>query len=126
MALSEYEREMLEALEGQLADEDPNLAQKLAPQTAAPLMWTIVPRNLVFGLMIAVLGLGVTLAGVNAAILPLGFLGVAVVFAGFWYLGSGLRQKPGKAPQAKPQVPTVSFMEKQAQEWLRRMQEGGK
>lgn len=130
MALSDYERKMLEELENQLSDEDPSFAEALAPEGAAgnsvPGEFTIAPRNLVLGLLIIILGLGVMIGGVAIEQVLVGILGVAVIFAGFWYLSNGIKRTAGKARPKKasggPAGP--SFMEKQAQEWLRRMQEG--
>lgn len=128
MALSEYEKRMLEELESQLRDVDDELSEGVAntPQTVT--QWGVAPRNLILGLIIAVIGLLVVLAGVAAEIVAIGVLGVAIVFVGFWYLSNGIIKRrriapPSTQPQSKDSGP--SMMEKQAQEWLRRMQERG-
>lgn len=128
MALSDYERKMLEELENQLSDEDPSFAEALAPEEAipGPGSFTIAARNLVLGLLIVIVGLSVMIGGVAIEQILVGLLGVAVIFAGFWYLSSGFKMVAGKSrPQKTTKGPNgPSFMEKQAQEWLRRMQEG--
>ncbi|WP_124055007.1 DUF3040 domain-containing protein [Arcanobacterium ihumii] len=129
MALSDYERRMLEELESQLSGDDPKFAQTLASDEGTVKRLSISPKNLVGGLIIAVLGLGVVLLGVSLEIVALGVLGVVVVFAGFWYLSNGATQKSirlsstshtGKSPFGG----SGNFMEKQAQEWLRRRDQG--
>ncbi|QOQ39015.1 DUF3040 domain-containing protein [Trueperella pecoris] len=123
MALSDYERKMLEQLEAQLADDDPTLAQSLATDEHAPTATAFSPKHLVIGLIVAVLGLLIVLGGVAAEIILVGVLGFVVVFAGLWYLSEGVTKVAvpagGQAPR-RSQGP--SFMEQQMEQWRKRQQ----
>lgn len=138
MALTDDERRMLEQLEAQLANDDPSFVEALAvDDSESGVSFGISPKHLVMGLVIAMLGLLVVLAGVAVEIIPLGIAGAVIVFLGFWYLSSGVgKGKPHTAhsAQASPVQPsrhdkdahaTGSFMERQAQAWERRRQERG-
>ena len=135
MALSDDERKMLEQLEAQLANEDPAFVQALAPEVAESesVGFSVSPRHLVLGLIIAVLGIIVVLAGVTLEMVPIGIVGAIVVFAGFWYLaaGAGLGKQPAEAagkaakPVAPKQLKKSDFMERQAQAWQKRRDERG-
>lgn len=121
MALSDYERKMLEELESQLHSDDPKLSETLRSEKTTATQLSIAPKNLVGGIVIIILGLAVVIAGVAAEIVPIGVGGVAVVFAGFWYLSSGFVRKEKKVTSPKrPKGASLSFFEKQAEEWLRR------
>ncbi|MBM7825605.1 hypothetical protein JOD55_001432 [Arcanobacterium pluranimalium] len=125
MALSDYERRMLEELENQLSGDDPKFAQTLASDEGTVKRLSISPKNLVGGLIIAVLGLGVVLLGVSMEIVALGVLGVVIVFGGLWYLTNGTTQRQVKISStslhgSSSTRNSMNFMEKQAQEWLRR------
>ncbi len=124
MPLSEYERKMLEELEAQLADEDPSFADTLKPEPPAsgvPMRLSI--RHLVLGLLVAVLGIAVLVAGIAFEIVPVGVLGVVVMFGGFWYIAEGMQSGPA-GPGAEPKKPKRSgggnFMSRQSEEWERR------
>lgn len=127
MALSDYERRMLEELEAQLTDDDPKFAEALAPEDGGDTRLAISPRHLVFGLIGAVVGLLVVVAGIATELIIIGVAGVIMVFLGLWYVVGGTKQVPvaaGSKP-TRPQAGGPGFMEKQAQEWMRR-REGGK
>ena len=138
MALTDDERRMLEQLEAQLANDDPSFAEALAVDNSENGMsFGISPKHLVVGLVIAVLGLFVVLAGVAAEIISLGIAGAVIVFLGFWYLSSGMgKGRPsavslGESAPVRPSMngknahTTDSFMERQAQAWGKRRQERG-
>lgn len=122
MALSEYERKMLENLEAQLADDDPKLAESLASKQAGPTQTTISPKHLVVGLIVAVVGLLVVLGGVASEIILVGVLGFAVVFGGLWYLSEGMTRVEAPAGARRKPRSRTSFMEQQMEEWRRRQQ----
>lgn len=132
MALSEYERQMLADLESQLTGEDAKFSDALAKESGAPMHWAISAKKLILGLIIAVVGLLVVLGGVALEVVPVGVLGVIVVFLGFWYVSTGLVQKPGQGGGSARRSPKPKsggqgdFMQRQAEEWLRRMQDGNK
>ncbi|MCI7305636.1 MULTISPECIES: DUF3040 domain-containing protein [Trueperella] len=122
MALSDYERRMLEQLEAQLVDDDPRLAQSLASKEREATQTSLSPKHLVIGLIVAVLGLLVVLGGVASELVPLGVAGVVVVFAGLWYLSAGMTKVSGEAKPRK-QAGRSDFMERQMEQWRKR-QEG--
>lgn len=130
MALSEYERQMLADLESQLSGEDPKFGEALAHDSSAPMHWTISAKKLILGLIIAMLGLGIVLGGVALELVSVGVLGVIVVFLGFWYISTGIVKKPGQGggnarPHPRPKIGGQGdFMQRQAEEWLRRINEG--
>ena len=138
MALTDDERRMLEQLEAQLANDDPSFVEALAvDDSESGVSFGVSPKHLVMGLVIAMLGLLVVLAGVAVEIIPLGIAGAVIVFLGFWYLSSGVgKGKPhtARSAQTSPVQPSRhdkdapaagSFMERQAQAWERRRQERG-
>lgn len=137
MPLSEYERKMLEELEAQLADEDPSFADTLKPEPvpeSASMQLSI--RHLVVGLLVSVLGIGVLVGGIAIEQVILGVLGVAILFAGFWYIAGGMQSgKGGKRStgdrSSHPTDPSPDhgsarepksggFMDRQAQMWEKR------
>lgn len=96
MGLSDYERQMLEELEAQLASEDPSLLKTMRPEEpAAPQPRpTLSIRNLVLGLLIFFAGIGVLLGGVTLDQVWLGGIGVIVMFLGAWYVTAGCSGAP--------------------------------
>ncbi|MGV4415836.1 DUF3040 domain-containing protein [Trueperella pyogenes] len=123
MALSDYERRMLEQLEAQLADDDPKLAESLAPEDAGFTRTAMSPKHLVVGLIVAVLGLMIVLGGVAGEMVVVGVLGVLGVFGGLWYVSEGVRKVAGEAgTPRKDRGSNSSFMEKQMEEWRKRQQ----
>ncbi|XCB30342.1 DUF3040 domain-containing protein [Arcanobacterium hippocoleae] len=131
MALSDYERQMLADLESQLNGEDVRFTETLAAESGAPMRWAVSAKNLIFGLIMAVVGLAVVMGGVALEIVPVGVLGVIVVFAGFWYISAGIVKKPGGGGSlhlnSKPKGGGQGdFMQRQAEEWLKRMREGNR
>ncbi|MDO5025570.1 MAG: DUF3040 domain-containing protein [Trueperella sp.] len=123
MGLSDYEKQMLQQLEEQLTGEDPKLATALAPEDGEHTRTAFSPRHLVIGLIVAVLGLAVAVVGVMSELILVGVAGFVIVFAGFWYVSMGMT-KVAAGPVKRQKSARLSFMEKQAQEWLKRQQEG--
>ncbi|MBP3223488.1 MAG: DUF3040 domain-containing protein [Actinomycetaceae bacterium] len=128
MALSDYERQMLEELEAQLADEDPSFASTMKPEDSPLSVGRNVHvslKNVVVGLLIVVAGIAVLVGGVEFSLLPIGFAGVFVVFVGFYYLFIGVKEteQSKEKETVKAKKDKVSFMEKQAQRWENRQQE---
>lgn len=128
MALSDYERQMLADLESQLSGENVKFAEALAQESDVRMRLSISPKNLVLGLVVVMLGLVTVLTGVAIEIVALGVFGVIVIFLGFWYVSAGFRKKPIAGGSAqnnpKPWQNGGDFMQKQAEEWLKRMQGG--
>lgn len=123
MALSDYERKMLEQLEAQLADDDPKLAESLAAKESSAMQTAISPKHLVVGLIVAVVGLLVVLGAVAIDQIVLGIAGFLVVFGGFWYLAAGMERVKAPAGSGQAQRKSrTSFMEQQMDEWRKRQQ----
>ncbi|MBR6459500.1 MAG: DUF3040 domain-containing protein [Actinomycetaceae bacterium] len=125
MALSDYERQMLEELEAQLADEDPSFARTMKPASISPVSGRQVSlRNIVIGTIIAVVGIALLVVSIALPFIPLGVFGVLVMGLGFWYASSSkdseaprpLQDVSGQASQSEGS----SFMERQAERWERR------
>lgn len=126
MALSDYERKMLEELEAQLKGEDPKFASSLDRETGADMRTAFSPRHLVLGLIIAVVGLLVVVGAVTWEIPLVGVLGAVIVWLGFMFVMKGTKkvaasQTAGSAPN-KPSG--ASFMEKQQEVFKKRREEG--
>ncbi|QJC21603.1 DUF3040 domain-containing protein [Arcanobacterium buesumense] len=129
MALSDYERKMLEQLEAQLKGEDPKLAESLAPEDLHQTRMALSARHLVLGLIAAVSGLGIVAAGVATEFISVGVVGAVVVWLGLMYIIQGMSQvtvETGKA--SKVHKPTgrqaQDFMERQKRAFEQRRDEG--
>ena len=124
MALSEYEQKMLAELEAQLTDEDPKLAESFRPAPTTHLRI----KNLIIGIFVALAGLGTVIAGVATTMTWLGVLGFAVMVAGVVYIFSGEQAEPSAKAGApkRPKAPTgaKSFMDRQAELWEKRRDQG--
>ena len=125
MALSDYERQMLEELEVQLADEDPSFAKTMKPAAMSVAAGRQVSlRNIVIGRIVAVVGITILVVSIALPFIPLGVLGVVIMGIGFWYAGSSA---PSKTPQSSrsadgqaANAKASSFMERQAERWQKR------
>ena len=131
MALSEYERKMLEELEAQLSDEDPGFADTLKPKPSPKAAARQVSiRHLVLGLLVVFGGIAVLTLGVSAEMEIVGLLGIVVMFLGTWYMTTGIKSFPIEKAEnddpgpKRPKAPRSSrfqdFMAKQAEEWEKR------
>ncbi len=123
MALSDYERQMLEELEAQLADEDPTFAKTMEPEPVSVRRHEFSLRHLVIGLVVAAAGIGVLVAGVAANLVVVGVAGVAVMFAGFWYVGTGIGEVSVESvgiAKGTGEGGARSFMDRQTEKWNRR------
>lgn len=125
MALSDYERQMLEELEAQLADEDPSFAKTMKPASVSPALQRQVSlRHIVLGTLIAVAGITLLVFSITLSFVPLGVLGVFVMGVGFWYASSPAGSVTVPTPDAeqtkRADTQKVSFMERQEQRWNKR------
>lgn len=125
MALSDYERQMLEELEAQLADEDPSFAKTMKPENVSPALGRRVSLpHIVIGMLIAVAGITLLVISISLPFIPLGVLGVVVMGLGFWYATSStesVSSSPSGTSSGQPrQSQKMSFMERQAERWDRR------
>lgn len=108
MALSEQEQELLAQLEKQL-NEDPAFASTMTG--SQPLVAQAVsssPRNLVIGALVAVVGLGIIIAGVSTKLILLGVLGFVVAAAGVYFATTAPKGKGTKATGGASTCPTPS------------------
>lgn len=128
MPLSEHEQQLLAQLEKQLHQEDPRLASTMRPE---PTRGRGSKRNVVLGVVIAVVGLGVVLAGVAANLIILGVLGFIVmgvgVYVAFIPAEGGMADSNPSGPKSGGSSPKSSsgFLHNLEQKWDRRNQGGG-
>ena len=122
MALSEREQELLSQLEKQLSD-DPAFTSSI-PVTSEPQVFGAVPqvsspRNLARGALIAVIGLGVIIAGVATKLIIVGVLGFLMAAGGVYF--ATLKPKtPVAAGQKSPssqKSPKSGFMQNLENKW---------
>lgn len=123
MALSEREQELLAQLEKQLND-DPAFASTMTG--SQPLVAPAVassPRNLVIGALIAVVGLGLIIAGVSTKLILLGVLGFVVAAAGVYFATTAPKNaKAAGSTATSRQAPSKSkgnsrFMQNLENKW---------
>lgn len=93
MPLSEHEQQLLAQLEQQLHADDPRFASSMKPGAARG---QGSMRNLVLGVVIAVIGLAVLLAGVATKLIIIGVIGFVVMGVGVYV--ATLRAKAGTNP----------------------------
>ncbi|WP_124109587.1 DUF3040 domain-containing protein [Kocuria rhizophila] len=129
MPLSEHEQQLLAQLEKQLHEDDPRFASSMHTETVRG---RGSMRNVVLGVVLAVVGLGVLLAGVSTQLIVVGVLGF-VIMAGGTYVAT-LRTKapageasstagtPGGAGPA-PKKPST-FLQGLEEKWDKRNQGG--
>lgn len=130
MALSERERQLLEQLEQQLHVEDPTFADTMQEEHPRTRPGSgLSGRNLVLGIVVAVLGLGLVLLGVATQLIFVGVLGF-LVMAGGVYLATLRRREDGAGPKSsgrtsrpRTQARGGSFMQRLEQQWEDRHRE---
>ncbi|USR80021.1 DUF3040 domain-containing protein [Arcanobacterium pinnipediorum] len=129
MALSDYERQMLEQLEAQLKGDDPTLAESLGTEDLEHTRLALSIRHLVLGLIVAVIGLGVVVVSVASELIIVGIVGGVTVWLGLMYIVRGM-SRVGVEAGGHAQRPTShsgeSFMERQKRAFDRRREEGGR
>ncbi|HIW99671.1 MAG TPA: DUF3040 domain-containing protein [Candidatus Nesterenkonia stercoripullorum] len=134
MPLSEREQRMLSELESQLQSEDPTFASSMqeAPSGALNV------RNLVLGLLVAVAGVGVLVAGIYVQWIPVGVLGFLIMGGGVYFATTGGSRGGssgggsggngggggGNGPRSSAPSPSGSFMGGLEQRWEERRQQG--
>lgn len=116
MALSEREQRLLEEMERNLYQNEADVLTTLGQSRRAPNYTAIV-----IGVVVAVAGIGLMIAGVNADLTWLGIVGFAVLFTGVMVAvavpGPELKLTPGSAGGKKP---TGSLMDRLNERWERR------
>lgn len=127
MPLSEHEQQLLAQLEKQLHQEDPRFASTMQPE---PTRGRGSKRNVVLGVVIAVVGLGIVLAGGATNLILLGVLGFIVMGVGVYVAiipAKGERAGSSSAGPKKGGSPKSSsgFLQNLEQKWDQRNQGGG-
>ena len=108
MALTEYEKKILEQMEASLREEDPALASQMsapaAEEDGEPARGPRAPRRIALGLTGAVLGMVVLVAAVSLGYsvlsILLGVAGFALTVAGILYALSRSGASSGSADEA--------------------------
>ena len=133
MPLSEHEQRLLEQMERALMAEDPKFATSLRHGSSGA-----DRRRIVGGVIGALVGMALLLAGVSASLPPLGVFGFIVMLASVFLVISGLRHAPSKkasaegvpgaAPAAapKPAKGQSGFMARFEQRWQDRNRRDGR
>lgn len=95
MALSDEERRRLERLEKELAAEHPDLARKLQ----AGFTRSRSRARIVYGVMGALAGFAVVIAGIITDLTVVGVIGfLLMVASGYWFLGGTAPHQGGDPP----------------------------
>lgn len=144
MPLSENEQKLLEQMERALYAEDPRFATHMRGAGASGPS----RKRVVIGVLAAVLGLGLVIAGVSTQLIILGVLGFVVMVAGVaWAFTSGGKKtekqtkQPGggdpkvmpirpsgkrpKTPKARGAGSSGSFSQRMEERWEKRRRENG-
>ena len=129
MPLSEHEQQLLAQLEKQLHEDDPRFASSMHTETVRG---RGSMRNLVLGVVVAVVGLGILLAGVATQLIVAGVLGFVVMAVGtFVATLRGTASSPSRpdGQNARPRTTTGSrksstFLQGLEDKWEKRNQGG--
>ena len=133
MPLSEREQRMLKELEDQLHSEDPSFASTLQE---AP-VGNFNVRNLVLGLLVVVVGVGVLIFGIYQQWIPVGIVGFLIMGVGVYFAtaggagdsssrggGHGNGGSGGSGPRSSEPSPSGgSFMSSLEEKWEQRRQQ---
>ena len=131
MPLSEHEQRLLEQMERALMAEDPKFASSLRHGSSGA-----DRRRIVVGVMGALGGMALLLAGVSTNLVPVGLLGFLVMLGAVFLIVSGVRHTAPAAQQAGAETPTPAaapkkagkggFMAKFEQRWQERNRRDGR
>lgn len=122
MPLSEQEQRLLDEMERHLMRNDADVVS--APRDGRSLSY----RNIVYGTILVLLGLGALIVGVSQQLIAVGVIGFVVMLAGVLLAvtptrGSGrARVEPESRPTAAPRQGS-SFMDRMNDRWDRRQGE---
>lgn len=120
MPLSEHEQRLLEEMERSLYQNDADFVAKVGGKRARPAY-----RSIVLGILLAVVGVGVLIAGVYYQQPLVGILGFVVMFAGVLVAiapGKRVAVEPGAAEPkgAKARGGQTGFMDRMNDRWEKR------
>ncbi len=121
MPLSEQEQRLLDEMERHLMRNDADVVS--APRDGRTLSY----RNIVYGTVLVLLGLGGLVVGVAAPLIVVGVLGFIIMLGGVVLAVTPTRGL-GKIPTAEPQRPSgakagSSFMDRMNDRWDKRQDE---
>lgn len=122
MPLSEQEQRLLDEMERHLMRNDADVVS--APRDGRTLSY----RNIVYGTILVLLGLGGLIVGVSQQLIVVGVIGFVVMLGGV-LLAVTPSRGPGRAragadrPAPKPTAKNSSFMDRMNDRWDRRQEE---
>lgn len=118
MPLSEQEQRLLDEMERHLMRNDADVVS--APTDGRTLSY----RNIVYGTILVLVGLGALIVGVSTQIIAVGVIGFVVMLGGVILAVTptrGISRGPVAAPRAVPKARTgSSFMDRMNERWDRR------
>ncbi|MGN6760088.1 MAG: DUF3040 domain-containing protein [Leifsonia sp.] len=125
MPLSEHEQRLLEEMERSLYQNDADFVAKVGGKRARPAY-----RSIVLGILLAVVGVAVLVAGVYFQQPVVGIVGFVVMFAGVLVAiapGKRVAVEPGTAEPkgAKARGAQAGFMDRMNDRWDKRNEGGG-
>lgn len=127
MALSDYEKHVLEQMEEEFRRADPAFASEMEKPIEEPPSGPLSPRRIALGAVLALSGLGVLVGAVSLGYsiwsILLGVLGFVFMVAGVWYAISSPKGGEGAhlAPRApKPEGGWAGFIRDQERRWEER------
>lgn len=129
MPLSEHEQRLLEQMERALYAEDPKFASSLRSSGPRPGS----RRKAAIGVLAALGGVGLLVAGAATSIIPLGVVGFLAMLGGTFVVIQTLRAEPEAATTApasagkktKAQAPKSGFMDKMDERFRKRREGDG-
>lgn len=129
MPLSEHEQRLLEQMERALYAEDPKFASSL--RSAGPRPGS--RRRAAIGVLVALGGVALLIAGAATAIIPLGVVGFLAMLGGTFVVVRTLRVEPEAAApvagvsgkKAKAAAPKSNFMDKMDERFRKRREGDG-
>ncbi|MFC6238736.1 DUF3040 domain-containing protein [Longivirga aurantiaca] len=129
MPLSEHEQRLLEQMERALYAEDPKFASSL--RSAGPRPGS--RRKAAIGVLVALVGVALLIAGAATSIIPLGVVGFLGMLGGTFVVIQTLRAEPEAAApaaapatkKAKAQAPKSGFMDKMDERFRKRREGDG-
>lgn len=121
MPLSEQEQRLLDEMERHLMRNDADVVS--APRDGRSLSY----RNIVYGTLLVLLGLGGLLVGVSIPLVVVGVIGFVIMLGGVVLAvtptRSGVRAMPADRPAAAKPAARSSFMDRMNERWDRRQED---